>query len=160
VSVLPRYTRGTAHWRRQDTGTAWGTGGVGVTMNDDFENAHEDYAPPPKSARRLVADNVARYLFTAGLRTAAESEGAARSGDGRCYRAPFARPAFEAYGAVEVFSPEWLRVEWRAEMPGMPAAGSRVYATPEDALAFVALAFADGRPDLALAVPVRTKAGY
>jgi hypothetical protein len=41
----------------------------------------------------------------------------------------------------------------------MPAAGSRVYATPEDALAFVALAFADGRPDLALAVPVRTKAG-
>jgi hypothetical protein len=128
-------------------------------MNDDFGDAHEDYAPPPRSTRHQVADDVARYLFTAGLCTAPESEGAARSGDGRCYRAPFARPAFKAHGVVEVFSPEWLRVEWRAEMPGMPAAGSRVYATPEDALAFACLAFADGRADLALAVPVRMKAG-
>lgn len=116
---------------------------------------HEDYGPPPRSERARVADDVAMYLFQLGLCGAEESEGARRSEDGRCYRTPFSRPGLEAAGFVEVFSPGWLRVEWRARSPGLPSAGSRVFATPDDALAFVAFAFADGRPDLAMTVPVK-----
>jgi len=137
-------------------------------MIDDVDTilASDDYAPPPPSPRSVAAHELANALPDA-LRKSDQISRAAgvnfaprRSEDNRCWEFDWNAGPPAGRGMVRVYNPAYIAVSWTDAtlLAPLPEYGRRTFASAEEALTFLFLAFVDGTPEEAMAVPVkRTK---
>ena len=112
----------------------------------------DDYQALPPSPRHLVAEDVALAIQRMGLNQPVGGV-RERDTDDRYHAVKFSFPR-RVDGEIRVWSPGYISVFWRTVIPGMPGQDRRIYASLEEAVSFVELAFVEMNADEALAIPV------
>jgi hypothetical protein len=112
----------------------------------------EDYQPPPPSERAQAAQAVARWVSRKIMVDAV----VVKHPSGRYRVVKFERAGARAVrGAVYVYSVEYVRVWFSTKIKGLEGADTFVYASVEEALTFLDLAFCVGDVAAAKSVPTR-----
>ena len=115
---------------------------------------HEDYAPIPISERHQAAIDLASMIEDWKLCDQPNRKGVFQSPDKR-YRYVDFCVGRVLMGRVMIYSPGWVHVSYRADLPGLPRDDSRVFESVEDAAVFMRLAFVTGDPQAALKIRQR-----
>jgi hypothetical protein len=114
---------------------------------------HEDYEYPLPSERHQACIDVAEAIKNMGL------GGPTKAFVGRHFQGKYRYVEFGVEGCldgqVSCYGPNYIQVSYRGTVPGMPPQDRRVFSSPETAIAFLRLAFIDGKPVDALSVPLR-----
>lgn len=124
-------------------------------MTTEPDLFHEDYQPVRPTERHQIALDLAAWCYAQGLQdTVSTGPSCVRDERGRYYAVALVLDE-PTHGTVYVYGVDYLSLWYHTDRPGLPANDTRLFGSAEEVMIFLSLAFLEGKPEEALAIPQR-----